>query len=54
MQDGLKKNEGHDYKNLLLEGKKTEPKFQVNDLARTAGLKKTFSKSDLTHWSYEL
>ena len=31
-----------------------KPKFQVNDLVRTADLKKTFSKSDMTNWSYKL
>ena len=31
-----------------------KPKFQMNDLVRTAKLKKTFSKGDTTHWSYKL
>ena len=31
-----------------------KPNFQVNDLVRTADLKKTFSKSDTTNWSYKL
>ena len=31
-----------------------EPKFQVNDLVRTADSKKTFSKSGMTNWSYKL
>ena len=30
------------------------PKFQIYDLVRTADLKKTFSKSDTTNWSYIL
>ena len=30
------------------------PKFQVNDLGRTADLKKTFPKFDETNWSYKL
>ena len=30
------------------------PKFQVNDLVRTADLEKTFSKGDTTNWSYKL
>ena len=30
------------------------PKFQIIDLVRTADLKKTFSKSDTTNWSYKL
>ena len=28
--------------------------FQINDLVRTADLKKTFSKSHTTNWSYKL
>ena len=50
----LKKNEGYVYNNLLDKRKKTKPKFQVNDLVRTADLKKTFSKSDTSNWSYDL
>ena len=50
----LKKNEGFVYKNLLDKRKKVKPKFQVNDLVRTADLKKTFSKGDTTNWSYKL
>ena len=50
----LRKNEGYVYKNLLDKRKKVNPKFQINDLVRTADLKKTFSKGDTTNWSYEL
>ena len=50
----LKKNEGYVYKNLLDKRKKVNPKFQINDLVRTADLKKTFSKGDTTNWSYKL
>ena len=50
----LKKNEGFVYKNLLDKRKKVKPKFQINDLVRTADLKKTFSKSDTTNWPYKL
>ena len=50
----LKKNEGFVYKNLLDKRKKVIPKFQINDLVRTADLKKTFSKGDTTNWSYKL
>ena len=50
----LKKNEGFVYKNLLDKRKKVKPKFQINDLVRVADLKKTFSKSDTTNWSYKL
>ena len=31
-----------------------KPKFQVNNLVRTANLKITFSQSDITNWSYKL
>ena len=50
----LKKNEGYVYKSLLDKRKKIKPKFQINDLVRTADLKRTFSKSDTTNWSYKL
>ena len=50
----LKKNEGFVYKNLLDKRMKKTPKFQLNDLVRTADLKKTFSKGDTTNWSYKL
>ena len=50
----LKKNEGYVYKKSLDKRKKVKPKFQINDLVRTADLKKTFSKSDMTNWSYNL
>ena len=50
----LKKNEGYVYKNLLDKRKKVKPKFQINDLVRTADLKRTFSKGDTTNWSYRL
>ena len=50
----MKKNEGFVYKNLLDKRKKIKPKFQINDLVRTADLKRTFSKGDTTNWSYKL
>ena len=50
----LKRNEGYVYKKLLDKRKKLKPKFQLNDLVRTADLKKTFSKSDTTNYSYAL
>ena len=54
IQASLKKNEGYVYKNSLDKRKKVHPKFQINDLVRTADLKKTFSKGDTTNWSYKL
>ena len=50
----MKKNQGFVYKNLLDKRKKKTPKFQINDLVRTADLKKTFSKGDTTNWCYKL
>ena len=50
----LKKNEGFVCRNLLDKRKKIKPKFQLNDLVRTADLRKTFSKGDTTNWSYKL
>ena len=50
----MKKNEGYVYNNLLDKGKKIKPKFQVDNLVRTADIKKTFSKGDTTNWSYKL
>ena len=54
IQASLEKNEGIVYKNLIDKLNKVKPKFQLNDLVRTADLKKTFSKSDTTNWSYNL
>ena len=54
IQASLKKKEGYVYKKLLDKRKKITPKFQVNNLVRTADLKKTFSKGDTTNWSYKL
>ena len=50
----LKKNEDYVYRILIDKRKKVTPKFQINDLVRTADLKRTFSKSDTTNWSYKL
>ena len=50
----LKKNEGFVYKNLLDKRMIITPKYEIGDLVRTADLKKMFSKSDTTNWSYEL
>ena len=51
IQASLKKNEGYLYNNVLDKRKKVKPKFQINDLVKTADLKKTFSKIDTTNWS---
>ena len=54
IQASLEKNELFVYQKLSNKRKNIKPKFQVNDLVRTADLKKTFSKLDLTIWSYNL
>ena len=54
IQASLRKNEGFVYKNLLDKRKKIEAKYEIGDLVRTADLKKTFSRSDTTNWSYKL
>ena len=54
IQVSLKKNGGYVYKNLRDKRNKIKPKFQINDLVRTADLRKTFSKGDTTNWSYKL
>ena len=54
IQASLKKNEGYVYKIFIDKRRKITPKFQINNLVRTADLKKTFSKSDTTNWSYNL
>ena len=54
IQASLKKNESYVYKNILYKRKKITPKFQINDLVRTADLKRTVSKGDTTNWSYIL
>ena len=47
----LKKNVDYVYKSLLDKRKKMKPKFHVNDVVRTANLKKTFSKGGTTNSS---
>ena len=50
----MKKKERYVYQNLLDKRKKIISKFQIKNLVRTEDLKKTFSKSNTTHWSYKL
>ena len=54
IQASLKKDEGYVYNIVLDKREKAKPKFQVNDLVRTANSKKTSSKSDTTNWFYKL
>ena len=53
-QSSLETNQENVHKNLLDKQKKVKPKTQVNDLVRTADLKRTFSKSDTTDWYYKI
>ena len=50
----LKRNEGYVYKNLLDKREKVKPKLQINDVVRSADLKRFCSKGDTTNWSYIL
>ena len=54
IQASLRKNEGYVYNNSSDKRNKIKPKFQINDLVRTADLKKIFSKGDTTIWPYKL
>ena len=54
IQVSLKKDEGFVCNKFSDKRKKVKPKFQVNDLVRTAVLRRTFSKGDTTNWSYKL
>ena len=54
IQSSVKNNEGYVYNILIEKRKKIKPRFQVNDLVRTAHLKKTFSNGDTTNWFYNL
>ena len=54
IQASLKKNEGYVYKSLLDKRKNIKPRYEIGDLVRTADLRKTFSKGDITNWSYKL
>ena len=54
IESSLKKDGGYVYQNLKDEWKKVITKNETGDLDRTADLKKTFSKTDTTNWSYKL
>ena len=49
-----KKNEGFVYHKLVDKRKKVKPKFQLNDLLRTTGLRKSFPKGETTICSNQL
>ena len=50
-EGSLKKNEDEVFFNLSDKRKKKLPKYKLNDLVRTADIKRTFSKADSTNWS---
>ena len=52
IQRSLKKNERFVYQKLLGKRKKIKPENKIDDLVRTADLKRNFSKGDTTNWSY--
>ena len=54
IQVSLQKDEGFVCKKFSEKRKKVKPKFQVNDLVRTAVLRRTFSKGDTNNWSHKL
>ena len=54
IEASVKKIDGFVYNNLLDKRKTIKPKFRINNHVRTADLKKMFSKSDTTNWSYKL
>ena len=54
IQAPLEKNEGFVYQNLIDKRNKVKPQLQVNDLVRTADLKRNLSKGETTNWSYKL
>ena len=53
VQASKKANEKLVYSNLQDKRRKLNPKFKLGDLVRTADIKRVFSKSDSTNWSYK-
>ena len=53
-QASKKSNEKLVYSNLQDKRRKLNPKYKLGDLVRTADIKRDFSKSDSTNWSYKL
>ena len=54
VQASKKSNENIVYNNLQDKRVKQQPKYKLGQLVRTADIKKVFSKSDSTNWSYKL
>ena len=53
-QASKKANERKVYSNLQDQKDKQQPKYKLGQLARTADIKRVFSKGDSTNWSYKL
>ena len=53
-QASKKSNERKVYSNLQGERRKLNPKYKLGQLVRTADIKRVFSRSDSTKWSYKL
>ena len=54
IQASKKVNEKEVFSNLRDDRVKRQPKFKLGQLVRTADIKKVFSKSDSTNYSYKL
>ena len=54
IQASKKVNEKEVFSNLRDDRVKRQPKFKLGQLVRTADIKRVFSKSDSTNWSYKL
>ena len=54
IQASKKSNEKIVYNNLKDKREIQKPKFKIGQLVRTADIKRVFSKSDSTNWSYKL
>ena len=54
IQASKKSNERKVYSNLKDKREIQKPKFKLGQLVRTADIKRVFSKSDSTNWSYKI
>ena len=54
IQASKKSNEKIVYRNLKHNREAHKPKFKLGQLVRTADIKRVFSKSDSTNWSYKI
>ena len=54
IQASKKSNEKENYSNLKDDRESQKPKYKLRQLVRTADIKRVFSKSNSTNWSYKL